>query len=407
MANSALSSGARSILRHRSATVAHIHCLYAALTRGDMFQVSDAVSLLYTQKVVEFELMLNGAKFLRHACGSMLMLLVLISAAEPQSGRKPVSGQQPAQDEAIRLRAEEVLLNVTVTDSYGHQATELTKDEFIVAEDGQRQDIASFLVSSVPVNVVLMLDASGSVISEINSLRDAAMHFVNQLGPEDKTSVIEFHTNVELIQDWTAKADEVRHALSWRFKPGMVQTRQGGFTYGSTALYDAIFSAADEQLTKVEGRKAIILLTDGDDTSSKVTYEQALTSIIKSGSVVYVISKARAFINELDRYRGKAGRVFGGGTAQQADIFAERFERAERLMTDLAARTGGRIFSPLEDKEMKDVYGQVARELKNQYIITYVPKNLEHDGRLRHVKVFLARPGYAARTRDSYYAPKK
>jgi len=257
------------------------------------------------------------------------------------------------------------------------------------------------------VNVVLMLDASGSVVSEINSLRDAAMHFVGQLGPEDKISVIEFHTNVELIQDWTAKADEVRHALSWRFKPGMVQTKQGSFTYGSTALYDAVFSAADEQLAKVEGRKAIILLTDGDDTSSKVTYEQALTSIIKSGSVVYVISKARAFIHELDRYRGKAGRVFGGGIAQQADVYAERFERAERIMTDLAERTGGRIFSPLEDKEMKDVYGQVARELKNQYIITYIPKNLEHDGRLRHIKVFLARPGYSARTRDAYYAPKK
>ena len=336
-----------------------------------------------------------------------MALLLLISAAHPQSGRKPATGQQPGQDEAIRLRAEEVLLNVTVLDSYGHQATELIKDEFIVAEDGQRQDIASFLISSVPVNVVLMLDASGSVVSEINSLRDAAMQFVSQLGPEDKISVIEFHTNVELIQDWTAKADDVRHALSWRFKPGMVQTKQGSFTYGTTALYDAVFSAADEQLAKVEGRKAIILLTDGDDTSSKVTYEQALTSIVKSGSVVYVISKARAFIHELDKYRGKAGRVFGGGTAQQADVYAERFERAERIMTDLAERTGGRIFSPLEDREMKDVYGQVARELKNQYIITYIPKNLEHDGRLRHIKVFLSRPGYAARTRDAYYAPKK
>ncbi len=173
----------------------------------------------------------KSEKALRRICGSIVVLLLVISAAHPQSGRRPATGQQPGQDEAIRLRAEEVLLNVTVLDSYGHQATELIKDEFIVAEDGQRQDIASFLISSVPVNVVLMLDASGSVVSEINSLRDAAMHFVGQLGPEDKISVIEFHTNVELIQDWTAKADDVRHALSWRFKPGMVQTKQGSFTY--------------------------------------------------------------------------------------------------------------------------------------------------------------------------------
>ena len=350
--------------------------------------------------------MLKREKPLHRACGSIVFLLLLIGVASPQSGRKPIPPQS-GPDEPVRLRAEEVLLNVTVMDAYGHQATELVKDEFIVAEDGQRQDIASFVVSSVPVNVVLMLDASGSVVTEINSLRDAAMHFVKQLGPEDRVSVMEFHTDVELIQDWTANAEDVRHALSWRFKPGMVQTKNGSFTYGSTALYDAVYSAADEQLAKVEGRKAIILLTDGDDTSSKVTYEQALTSIVKSGSVVYVISKARAFINDLDRYRGKAAKVFAGTTAQQANIFIERFERAERLMTDLATRTGGRIFSPLEEKEMKDVYGQVARELKNQYIITYIPKNLEHDGRLRRVKVFLARPGYSARTRDSYYAPKK
>ena len=76
-------------------------------------------------------------------------------------------------------------------------------------------------------------------------------------------------------------------------------------------------------------------------------------------------------------------------------------------MTDLTVRTGGRIYSPLEDKEMKGVYGQVAQELKNQYIVTYIPKNLIHDGRLRHVKVFLSRPGYDARTRDTYYAPRK
>src|SRR5215510_4635651 len=225
---------------------------------------------------------------------ALLAVLLSVSSAPSQSGRKPTSNDQPARDEVIRLRADEVLLNVTVTDTYGHQATDLMKDEFIVAEDNQRQDIASFVISSVPVNVVLMLDASGSVVGEINSLRDAAMHFVNQLGPEDKTSVIEFHTNVELIQDWTSKAEEVRHALSWRFKPGMVMNKDGRYDYGSTALYDALYSAADEQLSKVDGRKALILLTDGDDTSSKVTFQQSLIPIIKSGAVVYVISKARA-----------------------------------------------------------------------------------------------------------------
>jgi VWFA-related protein len=334
-----------------------------------------------------------------------MVALSTAAIAPAQSGRKTIPGTE-GQDETIRLRAEEVLLNVTVTDPYNHQATDLVKNEFIIAEDGKRQDVASFLLSAVPVNVVLMLDASGSVISEIGSLRDAAMHFLNQLGPQDKTSVIEFHTDVELIQEWTSNTDDVRHALSWRFKPGKVQNKQGSFDYGSTSLYDALYSAADEQLAKVEGRKAIILLTDGDDTSSKITFAQSLTSIIKSGAVVYVISKARAFINELNKYRGRGARVFAGGNAQMADMMVGRFEHAEQLMTDLCNRTGGRIFSPLREEDMKDVYDQVAKELKNQYILTYIPKNLDHDGRLRHVNVFLTRPGYSARTRDSYYAPR-
>jgi Ca-activated chloride channel homolog len=334
-------------------------------------------------------------------------ILILISAALPQSGRKlPAAGQQQGQDD-VRLRADEVLLNVTVSDPYGHQATDLRKDEFIISEDNQRQDIASFLISSVPVNVVLLLDASGSIVSEIGSLRDAAMQFVGQLGPEDKLAVIEFHTRIELIQDWTSKADDVRHALSWRFKPGMVQTKEGRNEYGTTALYDAVFSAADEQLAKVEGRKAIIILTDGVDTTSKLTYQQAIAAVVRSGAVVYVISKARAFLEELKPYRGKVGRVFGGGTAQQADMAAAALEEGERVMTDLSKRSGGQIFSPLKDTEMKDVYSKVARELKNQFIITYVSKNEQRDGRLRHLNVYLTRPGYAARTRDSYYAPAK
>jgi Ca-activated chloride channel family protein len=318
----------------------------------------------------------------------LIVATMLAGPAPGQSGRKLPGNRPRQQDDTIRLRAEEVLLNVTVIDPYGRQATDLQKTEFIIAEDNQRQDMASFAVSSVPVNVVMMLDASGSVVGEIASLRDAAMKFIEQLGPEDKVSVVEFHTDVELIQDWTASPDELKHAISWRFKPGMVRTKEGRSTYGTTSLYDAIYTTADEQLSKVEGRKAIIILTDGDDTSSKVTYEQALAAVIRSGAVVYVVSKARQIM------------------AIAGKFYRARFERAEFLMKDLATRTGGSIFSPLKDEEMKDYYARVARELKNQYIITYVSKNDKRDGALRRISVFLTRSGYSARSRDSYYAPK-
>jgi Ca-activated chloride channel family protein len=342
---------------------------------------------------------------------SALLAAALITACWPAQGTAAQSGRRLPQtspresDDTVRLRAEEVLLNVTVTDSSGRQITSLKQEDFIIAEDNQRQDIASFLVSSVPVNVVLMLDASGSVAGEIDSLKNAAMQFVAQLGPEDQVSIIKFHTDIELIQDWTSKADEVRHAISWRFKPGMVMDRNGRYSPGSTSLYDALYAAADDQLAKVDGRKAIILLTDGDDTSSKVTYDQALSAVVRSGAIVFVISKARAIMTAInDQYGGRLGKVFG--TARAAGAVTARLERAEFMMTGLAKRTGGQIFSPLEDKQMEDVYREVARELKNQYIITYVSKNGERDGRLRQVRVYLARPGYQARTREAYYAPK-
>jgi Ca-activated chloride channel family protein len=334
--------------------------------------------------------------FSKKLLSGILVVLLLSIAAPGQSGRRLPSGteqqQEPApkqKEGAIKLSAEEVLLNVTVTDSYGHQAGYLGKDDFIIAEDGQRQDIASFEVATVPVNVVLLLDASGSVINEISSLRNAAEEFVKRLSSEDKVSIMEFHLKVELIQDWTSDKDDMLHAISWRFKPGQIP-KHGG----NTALFDSLYLAANEQLSKVEGRKAIIILTDGDDNSSKLTYEQGLAAVIHSGAVVYVVSKARLFIEEYKRY----GRLASGAI--------EELTRAESVMTDLATRTGGQIFSPLTDAALTEMYGVVAKELKSQYIITYVPKNEAHNGALRHVKVYLTRPGYSARTRESYYAPK-
>src|SRR5436305_3141293 len=123
-----------------------------------------------------------------------LLLMLIAGVAMPQSGRRlPSANPQSSnsgQDDSIKLRADEVLLNVTVIDPYGRQATDLAKDNFIIAEDGQRQELASFLISSVPANVVLMLDASGSVAGAISSLPHAAIDFLDKLGPADHACVI-------------------------------------------------------------------------------------------------------------------------------------------------------------------------------------------------------------------------
>lgn len=329
-----------------------------------------------------------------------LTLVIAVASTAAQSGRRlPRTSQD--KDQVLTLRSDEVLLNVTVTNEYGRLVTDLRKQDFIITEDGQRQEIAGFQISTVPVNVALMLDASGSVINELSFLKSAAEKFVDQLGPDDRVSAIEFHAKVELIQDWTASRDDLRHAISWRFRPGEIP-KQGG----NTSLYDALYVTADEQLKKVEGRRAIIVLTDCLDTSSKVTYQQGLDAVIKSGAIVYVVSKARSLINRLQGYRGGVGRILSPGNAQQAAVIIAQLERAEELMVDMCRKTGGQLFSPMEDSDMASVYGQVANELKNQYVITYHPKNEARDGSLRRVSVFLSQPGYKARTRNSYYAPK-
>ncbi|HUK90809.1 MAG TPA: VWA domain-containing protein [Blastocatellia bacterium] len=329
-------------------------------------------------------------RFARRLIYVVIAVFVCGALGLAQSGRRlpprdpDQAEKEQSKDQTIRLRTDEVLLNVTVKDPYGHQATDLSKSEFIVAEDDKRQDIASFDISTVPVNVVLLLDASGSVIGELSSLRNAAQEFVQRLTPQDKVAIMEFHLKVELLQDWTSNQDQMLHAISWRFRPGQIP-KSGG----NTALYDSLYIAANDVLSKVDGRKAIIMLTDGDDTSSSYTYRQALDAVIHSDTVVYVVSKARLFMKE---YKSFPPAV-------------REFEKAEAVMTDLCDRTGGEIFSPMNDDEMTDMYGKVAKELKNQYIITYTPKNDAHDGSMRHVRVYLTRPGYAARTRESYYAP--
>jgi Ca-activated chloride channel family protein len=284
-----------------------------------------------------------------------------------------------------------VLLAVSVRDPEGRPARGLTQDDFIIAEDRTRQKIESFSVASVPVNVVLLLDASGSVFSELASIRKAAGKFVDALGPEDQISVIQFADKVELLQDWTKNHDDVRQALNWRFKGGQV-----------TKFWDAVYLAAEDQLSKVEGRRAIILLTDGVDTASKLDEGQARAALDRSGATVFVVSKAEVQIQQIQPYAGKGGTVIG--TAPQARQALNILEAAQEKLRGMADRYGGRMWAPLNDADLTSAYADVAAELKQQYVITYVPQNETHDGRWRSVDVFLTRPGLVARTRKGYIA---
>jgi Ca-activated chloride channel family protein len=331
--------------------------------------------------------------------GLGLLLVFAISAvhAPAQSGRRipdgarsAASGDDQRAGDDIQLGTQEVLLSVTVRDPEGRPVKGLTKEDFIVAEDRVRQTITSCVESAIPVNVLLLMDASGSVVSELSAIRRAAEGFVDKLGPEDKLSVIQFADKVELIQDWTHDREQVRHALNWRYKGGE-----------ATAYWDALYLAA-EQLQRVEGRRALIILSDGLDTSSKLSEMDAIAMLDRSNATVFVVSKASSLIA---RARGYAG--FGGviaGTSRRARAAIDQFTVSEERMRALADRYGGRLFAPIREDELRHVYGQVADELKQQYVIFYESSNERRDRQWRVIEIFTTRPGLTPRTRKGYAA---
>jgi Ca-activated chloride channel family protein len=327
-----------------------------------------------------------------------MTVVAIVAPGLGQSGRRPAQQAEtkttqqdgePGTD--VQLGTQEVLLSVSVRDAEQRPVTSLTQDDFIVAEDRVRQKLTSCSVSTVPVNVVLVLDASGSVFSELKSIRAAAETFVDALGPDDKISVVQFAEKVELLQDWTGDHEAVRHAISWRYKAGE-----------ATAYWDAVYLAADEQLSKVEGRRAVIILSDGVDTVSKVTEEQTLAALDRSDTSVFVVSKAQALIERIRPYAGAAGAI--RGSAPQARTAIATLEASQERMQAMADRYGGRLFAPLDNEDLTQVYKDVATELKQQYVITYVPQNESKDGRWRSIEIYLTRPGLVARTRKGYVA---
>lgn len=330
----------------------------------------------------------------------LLLLLVVTTATGvlAQSGRRIApkdpaqNGQAPSEPGAdVQLGTQEVLLTITVHDAKGHAARGLTGDDFIVAEDRVRQRIVSCTVASQPVNVVLLLDASGSVFNELASIREAADSFVRALGPEDRVAVVQFAQKVELLQNWTTDREAIQHAIDWRYKPGE-----------STSFWDAVYLAADQLFANVEGPRAVVILSDGVDTSSKVSEDHARAALDRAGCSVFVVNKAQALIDRIKPYAGVGG-VLTGTSGQARDAIAQ-LDAAQQDMAQMADRYGGRIITPTTKEELGPAFADIAAELKQQYLVTYVPQNETRDARWRSIEVYVSRPGLAARTRKGYVA---
>jgi Ca-activated chloride channel family protein len=291
------------------------------------------------------------------------------------------SAQAPAQpppQTPFRAGVDLVSLNVTVTDGTAHYITDLAAEDFNVFEDGVKQDVTFFNRTNLPIALALLLDTSASMETKLPTAQEAAIGFSRRLRPQDLAEVIDFDSRVVVLQNFTNSAAELEQAIH--------KTSAGG----STSLYNAVYIALKD-LKKVIvknvdeiRRQAIVVLSDGEDTSSLLPFEEVLDLAKRSETAIYSI-----------------GLRAGDGPATTTKGFKE----AEFVLRQFSQETGGRAFFPNQLTDLSNVYGQISDELSSQYTVGYTSRNPRRDGSWRRVVVRVSRPNTAARTKLGYFAP--
>lgn len=309
------------------------------------------------------------------------LLLFIVAALSIRNsaagGSQPADTQSPPQQApAFRAGIDVVSLNVTVIDGAHKYITDLEPSEFSVFEDGIKQDITFFNRRQQPIALSLLLDSSASMEEQLTTLQTTATNFVHRLKPNDLAQIIDFDSRVEIRQGFTSNQPELEAAIH--------EMTAGG----STSLFNAIYIALRE-LGKVRAvreeeirRQALILFTDGEDTSSLVSFDEVLDLAKRSETTIYTIA-----------LRG-------------ADVGAKGFREAEFVLRTLAQETGGRAFFPMKIEDLSAVYSEIADELSSQYILGYISTNSKRDGTWRRVDIRISRPSLTPRTKKGYYGPK-
>jgi VWFA-related protein len=317
----------------------------------------------------------------------------------PKLKERPIEDVNPG--EVISVNTTEVLLPVTVRDTAGRLVQNLTKNDFRVFEDQREQPLSDISLRQVPVDAVLMVDASSSVARNLDDFRRAADGFAEKLAQDDRISLIKFDDRIELLQDWTKSRFQFRRALN-RIEPGMY-----------TRFNDALMLAARDQFGTGNSRHAVIVLSDGIDNGSGATSLQAaLQALLKAQVTTYVVSNT-----EISRAAKKAelDQLLAGSDASikfnhlrieslKMDILA--LDQSEKMLEQIATATGGRLYKPVSFDALDSIYSEVAEELRHQYAIYYTPLNRIRDGGFRRVRVEMTNREFGATTRVGYFAPK-
>jgi Ca-activated chloride channel family protein len=306
-------------------------------------------------------------------------------ATESGVAQPPASAQQPpvpgaAEQPTFRSGVEVVSLNVTVTERDGRFVSGLPQDAFSVFEDGVKQDVIFFSGTQLPTALGLLVDTSASMNEKLPIAQQAAVGFIERMRPDDLMTIVDFDSRAEILQTFTADQQRLTSAIR--------RTTAGG----STSLYNAVYVALNEfkkiraasAQTEVR-RQAVVVLSDGEDTSSLVPFEEVLELAKRSEVGIYAIG--------LKDGGGPRNRPMGG------------FSESDFVLKQFAQETGGKAFFPTGADELPTIYSAVADELAAQYTVGYASRNARRDGRWRRIVVRVERPNTIARTKQGYYGP--
>lgn len=372
-------------------------------------------------------------------------LLALGCAPTASFAQQADSAQAAA---TLKVQAREVVLPVTVRDKKGALVASLKIKEFTLTEDGRPQTIKSFTrESNLPYRLGLLVETSRGVSGAMESERKAAGKFVDLMLPEtpkaaestDEAFLIHFDREVELLRDFTSSREKLHRELDEMGPTRAAQNESrgtesgddehgGGRTQGQgrggrggTQLYDAIFLASDQLMKEQIGRKALVVFSDGVDRGSKDTLNDAVDAADRAGVTVYTIY----FKGEQERQLGNPGQggghhggmggggypgggggwPGGGGGRHGGGGEKEPGVDGKKILEKIATRTGGRYFEAKSKDKLEEIYGQIAEELRGQYLLTYTPDVVDKEGGFHKVALKADKDDWVVVTREGYYAP--
>jgi Ca-activated chloride channel homolog len=320
----------------------------------------------------EIRMVLRSFRF----CLALVAGLILMTAIS----RNNLPGQDASKktfrdNQTYRVDVDLVNIPCSVLDKNTNSfITTLTQDDFSVFEDAQKQEIKNFSrESNFPLTVAMLVDTSESVAPKLKFEQDAATSFFHSILKEnDRAMLIEFDSGVTLLQDFTSDPNKMAKQIT--------KLRAAG----GTALDDAIYMACDEKLIRARGRKAIIILSDGEDRSSDHTQRQALEMALRAEVTIFAISISK-------------GGFFGVGNDTK---------EGDTTLKDMARETGGKVFFPFKADDLVEDFRQINEELRSQYNLGYYSTNLQRDGKYRKIEIKVQEKRYKLNYRKGYYAPK-